>query len=344
MPTVPQNVIDEHYQLRSTFFLGKLQELGFFGLFSTVESYATDHGHTCSWESLEDLGILTDAWKRITDAQIPPLLLFAHPVVLRAQPSLLRYYRSVSLLSQKGLSKLAPLGDVDGVESGRREISEAKLAGVVRAVNKTMSVLVTLAEELERERLKGMMFASAGTTIQGSWGNAVGTEGERVIRSIILKGLVEAGEVTGFIHTDGASSTIDDWRDRDPAAKVTHFRSVSMTNGYTMVFRSEPDIEISNPDGAIIGAIEIKAGIDPAGALERLGASFKSFDSVLGEYPNAETILIVSCLTDEVESRIRQASSVKRTFILTEIITNEATKRRLVNAVRALLGLISRRL
>ena len=66
------------------------------------------------------------------------------------------------------------------------------------------------------------------------------------------------------------------------------------------MFSGEPDIALYNDSGSIVGVAEIKAGLDPAGALEWLGTTLKSFKSTLAEHPRAVMILVALCITDEV--------------------------------------------
>ena len=107
---------------------------------------------------------------------------------------------------------------------------------------------------------------------------------------------------------------------------------------------SEPDITIVSPDGKTVAGVEIKAGLDPAAALERHGAMLKSFDKILGVAPNAETILIAACITDEVASRLQGTKDVSRTYILTDIIKNKSQKRdELLTVLRGLAGLVAMR-
>lgn len=95
--------------------------------------------------------------------------------------------------------------------------------------------------------------------------------------------------------------------------------------------------------GRVLAGIEVKAGTDPAGALERLGAVFKSFDRILEESPEAETILVLSCITDEVQSRVDASATIKRKFNLVEILSNKnQIQTQFVNHLRGLLGLSRR--
>ena len=125
-------------------------------------------------------------------------------------------------------------------------------------------------------------------------------------------------------------------------AKTAEVQSASFTNGLTALFASEPDITIVSPDGKTAAGVEIKAGLDPAGALKQHGAMRKSFDKILGAAPNAETILIAACITEEVASRLQATRDVSQTYILTDIINNNGGKRdQLTTVFRGLAGLIS---
>ena len=66
----------------------------------------------------------------------------------------------------------------------------------------------------------------------------------------------------------------------------------------------------------------MKGGTDPAGALERLGAMKKSFDRTRNENPDTKTILIVSCVTSEMNRRLRSDPLIDTVFNLTEIIND----------------------
>jgi len=89
-----------------------------------------------------------------------------------------------------------------------------------------------------------------------------------------------------------------------------------VTNGYRIFFGSEPDISILNPEeeeprDLLIGAIEVKCGLDPAGALERYGAAKKSFED----------------------------RSVRKTFNLTKVFFDPEEKHRFLDHIRWLLHL-----
>jgi len=345
MPKVPFEVTKESYVLRSTFVYERMLLWGYFGLYQDVKEFAIENKDAYLWDLKKDWGISEDAWELVAEAGIEPLMVFAHPNLLRVRPDAIKYYRCIALLPQKGFTAISGFGGIKPVEVNGRSISEAKLADVVKTINELMSALVKLSSGLSEKQLEGMMYATAGTTVDGSWRNSIGAEGERVIRSLTLRALLDEGEVSAFILKNGSTSKIEEWENRDPVAEIHNIKSIKVSNGSMVIFSSEPDITLQNPTGKITGGVEIKAGLDPAGALERLGAMFKSFEELLQANPAAETILVASCITDEVDKRIKESRSVSRTYILTDIISNKRnSSAKFTNNVRALLGLIERRM
>ena len=184
-----------------------------------------------------------------------------------------------------------------------------------------------------------MMYATAGTNIDGAWRNQIGAEGERVIRTIILNGLLHFNEVTSLIDKANNTFEINSAEAKHLSEDVELVKTINLSNGYSVYFSSEPDVTMYSPKGDIVGIIEIKAGLDPAGALERLGAMFKSFENTLAEYPDAITILIASCITKEVDSRLNASMVVRQKYITTDITANTKEKRKFVNRLRVIMKL-----
>ncbi len=331
--------------LKSTFFLEKLDSFGFFKLYEDIKKIAFDHAKAHSWNERKDWCIDEQAWEAIKRTKINPLLVFAHPNILKIYPAMLKYYRSVAMLPQKGLSAISGFSGIRAVENEKKGIPEKKLGQVLCALNEVMSTLIKLVSALDEEKIKGMMFATAGTTIDGSWRNQIGSEGERVIRSLILRKLLDNKEVTAFVLKNGSSKSTEEWDNEDPVKHINEIKSFTNINGTVVIFGSEPDIEFRNSEGKVLGGVEIKAGLDPAGALERLGAMFKSFENMLQQYPAAATILIASCITDEVGQRLRTSRSVQQTYITTDVMSNEKGQAdKFCNSIRGILELVEKRM
>ena len=342
MAKVPESVVKESYLLKSTFFYNRLNTNGYFSLFMKVKKFVKIEGDKLDWSKRAEWNISEDAWDIIQESGISPALVFVHPKVLKLNPSFLKFYRSVAMLPQKGLTAISKVANIDPIEKGKVDAGRIKAESITKltkAINEVLSVVVTVASGLNEKRLEGMMYATAGTNIDGSWRNQIGAEGERVIRTIILNGLLHYNEVTSFI--DKANNTVE--INSADAKKFTEdidlVKTINLSNGYSVYFSAEPDVTMYNPEGDIVGIIEIKAGLDPAGALERLGAMFKSFENTLAEYPDAVTILVASCITKEVDNRLNASMVVRQKYITTDITANDREKRKFVNRLRVIMKL-----
>lgn len=339
MPKVPSSVVKESYLLKSTFFYDRLWKEGYFSLFTQIKRYAKVESTHLRWNDLEQWHISQEAWNIVTNNDIQPILVFLHPKVLQLNPQFLKYYRSVAMIPQKGLKTVSGVSNVDSIEEGKVEpgrLSQIQIERLVHTVNETMSIVISLASDINEKKLEGMMFATAGTKIDGSWRNSIGAEGERVIRRIIFHDLFINSEVTSVVDRDNQIHDIVGWDLEDDFDCI---KIINLVNGYSILFSSEPDVTMFDGNGAIVGVIEIKSGLDPAGALERLGAMFKSFENTLAEYPNAITILVASCITDEVESRLGASMLVRQKYVTTNITSNEHEKRKFVNRIRNIVKL-----
>lgn len=342
MPKVPYSVTKESYHLKATFFYNKLRSNGYFELFLQIQNLCKIEGAKLNWSDRKAWNISDMGWTILEENCIDPMLVFVHPKVLQLNPAYLKYYRSVAMLPQKGLKAISRVHNVDKIEKGKIEpgtLSTEVISSLVKAINEVLSLVVTLATEIDENEIQGMMYATAGTNIDGSWRNSIGVEGERVIRSIILRELFNQNEITSIIDKQGHTKAISDIDENEALENIDSIRVMNLNNGFSVLFSSEPDISMYDDSGNIVGIIEIKAGLDPAGALERLGAMLKSFENTLAEYPNAVTVLVASCITDEVEARIGASMSVRQKYITTDITSSESNQRKFANRVRRILKL-----
>ena len=210
MTKLPESVVRESYLLKSTFFYNRLNTSGYFSLFMKVKKFVKVEGNKLDWSKRTEWSISEDAWSVILENGISPALVFVHPKVLKLNPGFLKFYRSVAMLPQKGLTAISKVANVDSIEKSKVDAGRIKAESInrlTRTINEVMSVVVTVASELNEKRLEGMMYATAGTNIDGSWRNQIGAEGERVVRTIILNGLLYNNEVTSYI--DKANNTVE---------------------------------------------------------------------------------------------------------------------------------------
>lgn len=342
MPKVPYEVTKESYLLKSTFFFNKLQTNGYFELFHRVQKLSSIEGNSLDWGKRNEWNISDAAWKVLEDNSIDPMLVFVHPKILQLNPDFLKYYRSVAMLPQKGLKAISKISNVERIENGKVDpgkISNDTIKKLVSSINEVLSLIISLATTVSEREIEGMMYATAGTNIDGSWRNSIGTEGERVIRSIILRELLLKNEISSIADRNNKINSMEEIQDQHILESIENIRTINLVNGFSIVFASEPDISLYDNSGAIVGIVEVKAGLDPAGALERLGAMLKTFENTLAEYPDAVTVLVASCITNEVESRISASMSVRQKYITTEVTANESNQRKFSNSIRKILKL-----
>jgi len=343
MAKVPESVVKESYLLRSTFTYNRLRSEGYFELFMKISKFARIEGAKLNWDSRSDWSVSEEAWNILQTNKIAPMLVFLHPKVLQLNPSFLKYYRSVALIPQKGLTSLTGVSNVDNIESGKvaaGKLKQKQVDKLVKTINETLSLVVTLASDLNAKKIEGMMYATAGVKLDGSWRTKIGDEGERVIRTIIFNELYAHNEISSIENKKDVLTEIAKW---DINRDIDDVKEIHLINGYSILFSPEPDVTMYDDSGAIVGTIEIKSGIDPAGALERLGAVFKSFENTLAEYPDAVTILVASCITKEVDKRLNASMLVSQRYLTTDITSSDAEKRKFVNRLRVIMQLVGRK-
>lgn len=342
MPKVPEAVTKESYLLKSTFFYDRLRQDGYFELFFQIQTLSNIEGSKLKWDKKAEWKISDEAWNVLQTNGIDPMLVFVHPKVLQMNPTFLKYYRSVAMLPQKGLKSISHVSNVEKIECGDVEagtLSTATIDKLAKTINEVLSLVVSLATDINEKEIEGMMYATAGTNIDGSWRNSIGAEGERVIRSLMFKELHRLKEVSSVQYRSGKLEDNTVYKEDDVLKNFESVKALNLKNGYSVLFASEPDITMYDDMGNIVGVIEIKSGLDPAGALERLGAMFKSFENTIAEYPNAVTILVASCITDEVQSRLGASMLVRQTYITTDITSSDSNKRKFVNRMRKIMKL-----
>ena len=328
-----QEALKAHYTLRASTFLRKLKELSFFEFEERIRSLA-ELDEAFSWTNRKEWGISEDAWQMIHESSIPPLFLFLHPRILQEQPELLAYYRSIALLSQKGLKQILSI-TVEGIEQSSKVPSREKVEKICFLINEFVSVIIKSVDILSLNQISGMMFASAGAQIQGAWNNAIGLEGELLVRKLIIREFLNRNLIKGYtLFTGEIFKELD-----KPLESATAIKVLMLNTQGSIVFSSEPDIAIYDQNGVVRGDIEIKAGIDPGGALERLGAAMKSFENTRLNNPVCECFYLCGCVTEEVARRVNGASNFATMYTLNEIIYESSQQEEFIRKIISLRSL-----
>jgi len=331
-PTLKRSITatDEfaQYSLRATFFVRKLRSMKLWEAIEDVTEL-TKASEGFPWQDRRKWGIEDDAWEYVASQKIHPLLIFCHPRVLVEQPRLLLYYRTVNLISQKGLSALVG-GNVAAIESGR--VSSIERGWALRAavaLNSIACAVMKNSPEVRPRDPPGFQFATAGATIQGAWNNAIGAEGHAAVRTILANRLRD--EIAQLVWRDGRVSAYKPEQHQSVIDRVDELRVIRLKPGYHILFGSEPDVSMRDPRDIPVVAVEIKAGADPAGALERLGAAIKSFERDRDLNPRVKTVYVVRCITPELQNRINEGGFFDHTFALSDLLVNESRQKTFAN-------------
>jgi len=333
MPTDEAALLAEanriNYRLRSTFFYRKLKEyntLAFPGL--VAELFPVEHLY--SWEDRSHWGIGQDAFDYINaNPEFHLFQVFCHPKLLREHPRLLAYYRNIAALSQKSVGYLAKAGiDVKKVETdtgNRYSLSESQALVLAHLFNEHITLIIDSSiQSITKEELHGILLTSTGAQIDGSWRNAIGEEAEKVVQRLLVKEVKERDLLAALIPRVGqAVELYDPARLEEQLGRIERYRGILLTNRTSILFSSDPDVSLLDQNGATVCALEVKGGADPAGALERYGAAKKSFEAVRRATPGVITILVASCITPEVHTRIQRDPLISSYYNLTEVLGEE---------------------
>ena len=280
-------------KLRSTFLSALIGRREDEELRDWINSFSSE----LNFEPLEQFMISEKAWEHVQNISVKPQLVFAHPTLLQQNPKVSKYYRGISLLSQKQVGQLAT--SVSDWEKGTRlqSATNENTLKVVRLYNSIVSSIIEGHTGWTLDNGYRNIIATMGISLDGTFRNKIGQMAEEAIKSRIRDWV----EAKGLILSTSDSPV-----------------QYELNDGITMRYGSEPDIEFTREGKAIV-TIEIKGGKDPAGALERLGAMQKSFSETP---PGCVNFLIAGVVTAEMQARLDQIGAVKL-YLLDDISLDE---------------------
>lgn len=242
---------------------------------------------------LDKLMISSAAWEHVTALDIVPQVVFAHPEILRANPTTSLYYRGMALLSQKRVGQAA--ASVTNWEDGSRKtpIRHDAAQKVACLYNAMISSIIEGSSDWTLDNGYRNVLATMGISLDGMYRNRIGQMAEDLVKNRIASWLKGKELLAPDCPEEGPYLLPDDT---------------------LMRYGSEPDIDFVRRN-RLIATIEIKGGRDPAGALERLGAMTKSFAETP---PGCVNFLIAGVITPEMQSRLNAMGNVK-VYLLDEI-------------------------
>ncbi len=260
--------------------------------------------------------ISQDAWEHVRNLGLNPVSVFCHPDMLVEEPFVSLYYRGIGGLSLKEVQNQARSvvnWEVEPDDRRRKPRVTTDAAGQVAGLyNSVISSIIENTTDWTLENGYRNIIASLGITFDGSMRNTIGRLPEQRIRRLLLRYVFENGMLTSPEYAD---------LDSLPVAPANG--EYTLRDGFVMTFSSEPDVAFRR-DNTLEATIEIKGGIDPAGALERLGAADKSAQAAIEVNPRCKNFLIAGVITPEMRRRLDQSRLFEKDFLLVELLADES--------------------
>ncbi len=248
----------------------------------------------------------------VSSQKYEPKLVFCHPDIIKYNPATSLYYRGICGLSLKAVRDY--FGTVDSLEAGnpRARLSDDKALKMARTYNTFICSIIKNSTEWTLENGYRSVIATLGITIDGVMRNKVGDIAEQRIRTMIVEWLID----NDFIVEPAL--TKEDIQEEIP-------KIFTLAENTIMEFSAEPDVSFSQ-NKLLKAVIEIKGGIDPAGALERYGAATKSFQHAVGVSSHCKNFYLGAVFTSELEKRINKDRLVEKTFDIIKILDDPAVR------------------
>jgi len=299
---------DNLRKIKSLLIVTSLQKKIDIKAFKNLEKLKID----LKWDQKSNLMIDEDIWEYIIDTRkYDPKLVFCHPDVIIEQPTSSLYYRGLTGLSIKAAKEY--IGSIENIEKGsiRAKVTRDKSLKMAQVYNTFICSIIKGSLDWTLENGKRTIIATLGITLDGVMRNKVGSIAEDRIRNMVFDWLSSKNMIISPTKKE-----IEGLQD----LPVTSF----LIGNIIMRFSSEPDISFSKKYSEnkeeLLAIIEIKGGIDPAGALERYGAATKSFQYALSTNQKCKNIFLSAVYTPELKKRIQKDRLVENYYDIIEIL------------------------
>lgn len=319
--------LKHQHLLRAKFYLQRVGNLS--DLFKEVDCFSGDR---LSWD-LTALNIDPDAWTKGQGTGMKPHRLFCHPDIIRELPRLVAYYRRLASLSAKAVQQLVM--STKNLETGKRSPMPEETRSLARLFNEFISDLIKEGATLENLRIAA--YANYGSEVNGSWRNALGVRAFQEVKRLLVEYLRDKGLLNLQILTPEWQRLISSELPPASDKRWALLQSLRCTNNYAIEFGNEPDVAIKDPEGICLGVVEIKGGLDPAGAQERYGAALKSFRKAKEANKNVVTILLMGAITPSVREQEAQEQIVNYLFDLLSVLVPGDEQNRFLDTIRHIL-------
>lgn len=300
---------DELRRIKSLLIVTSLQERKDLRAVRAIKSFKEN----LDWKAADELMVDPEAWDYAIEKRgFEPKLVFCHPDILLCHPEASLYYRGLCGLSIKAAKGY--VGAIDNLEAGnpRAKIDRNKAVRMARTYNTFISTIISNSFDWTLENGRRTIIATLGITLDGSMRNRIGGIAEERVRAVVLEHIMDYGLLT----TPRVSL------EKLMRATKHEYR---LKQNVIMRFGSEPDISFKK-DGLLLATVEIKGGVDPAGALERYGAATKSFSHALSINPQCQNFFLSAVFTKELSSRISQDRSINKHFNVVDILQHKVVR------------------
>ncbi len=260
-----------NYRLRSTFFYRKLHEYKTLE-FPTTITQLIPHSKHYNWDDFKEWGITESAFDILRKSDLDLIQVFTHPKLIREHPHLIGYYRNVAVLSQKATKYMCNIDPSRFEENNKIDITESQALCLALFFNEHISLIVDSAfGEFKESEIHGLLFASTGAQIDGSWRNSIGDEAEKVVKTMLSQEVIKRNLLQAFImRANGNIETPDKSTIDNIIKNIKEVKGLMLTNQKSIIFSSEPDLTIIDKSGKSEMVIEVKGGTDPVGCFRKV--------------------------------------------------------------------------
>ncbi len=292
LPDLQLSFYERLREISSTFLLEALLDA-----VSSVDIEVLDH-------ELREFGT-KDGLRKLAGWGLRGEIMFPIPSLLRANPSLLGYYRLLLGFSQKQLyGKDHGIGPFKSMEEGGTLSANQNqhLPALCRCLGASASYFVNAVDYLSQDRVHDLTLITLGSQLRGSQQNRIGQKATRrvfdLIKSLVASHIIR--ERKDFIEIESAAG-----------------------RNIRIAFAADPDIALHSelPSGQLrpILAIEIKGGKDISNVHNRIGEAEKSHQKARKQgFTECWTIVGVSKLDTDLAHR--ESPSTNRFFLLHDIV------------------------
>ena len=258
-----------------------------------------------NWQQRSDLMVNDEVWNYVVkDLDCDPKLVFCHPVVLMENPLTSFYYRGLAGLSIKAAKDY--FGAVENLESGstRTKLGIGKAKIMAQTYNTFICSIIRNSTDWTLENGKRTIIATLGITLDGVMRNKIGEIAEDRIKHLLVEWLADNNLIA---------------KPRVSKKPIEIANEYTLSRGITMKFGSEPDVSFLSND-TLLAVLEIKGGIDPAGALERYGAARKSFEHGMQVSAKCKNFYLGGVFTAELKRRMNNDRLVEKSFNIIDVL------------------------